>query len=181
MDEGEEWRPIAGFEGYEITRTGEIRSWRRRSTPRLLSTFPNRDGHIVCGLYRNGKAQGKQVHRLVLETFVGPAPAGLIGCHNDGNPANNHVDNLRWDTHASNTEDMVAHGTKRQGSECGHSKLTEGEVLEILRQIEAGVAGQRLARDYNVTKAAVYNITSGRAWGWLTGRSYTPLAKREAA
>ena len=38
------------------------------------------------------------VHRLVLETFVGAAPAGMEGCHNDGNRFNKRLENLRWDT-----------------------------------------------------------------------------------
>lgn len=135
-----------------------------------MSTFPNQDGHLTVNLYRNGKAVGKPVHRLVLETFVGPAPEGLIGCHNDGNPGNPHLDNLRWDTHASNTHDMVAHGTKRIGSQCGHAKLTESDVIEIVAQMDSGAKIVDLANQHGVTPTAIFNIRTGRAWGWLTGR-----------
>lgn len=51
-----------------------------------------------------------QVHALVLEAFIGPRPSGMVCCHNDGDPLNNSVDNLRWDTQASNILDIVKHG-----------------------------------------------------------------------
>lgn len=52
----------------------------------------------------------KLVHRLVLEAFVGPCPSGCEGCHYDGNPANNIVSNLRWDTTKNNCLDKRRHG-----------------------------------------------------------------------
>jgi hypothetical protein len=51
------------------------------------------------------------VHRLVLEAFVGPCPEGMLTRHLDGDPANNHLDNLRWGTPAENFADSVRHGT----------------------------------------------------------------------
>lgn len=30
-------------------------------------------------------------------------------CHNDGDPTNDHLDNLRWDTHAANMRDLTKH------------------------------------------------------------------------
>lgn len=51
------------------------------------------------------------VHRLVLEAFVGPCPEGMEGCHGDGDPTNNSLGNLRWDTATSNQLDKVRHGT----------------------------------------------------------------------
>lgn len=35
-------------------------------------------------------------------------------CHNDGNPSNNIVENLRWDTHSGNMMDRTLHGTHYQ-------------------------------------------------------------------
>ncbi len=51
------------------------------------------------------------IHALVLETFVGPRPPGMMPCHSDGDPANNRLDNLRWDTMSANMHDAVHHGT----------------------------------------------------------------------
>lgn len=43
-----------------------------------------------------------KVHRIVLETFVGPCPDGMECDHKDRNRSNNHIENLRWVTKAEN-------------------------------------------------------------------------------
>jgi len=73
----------------------------------------------------------KRVHRLVLEAFIGPAPKGTICCHNDGDPTNNRLENLRWDTHSSNTRDAIRHGTYvPPGARYKRALVAIGELLE---------------------------------------------------
>lgn len=118
-----EWREIPGFEGlYEVSDLGEVRSMDRlvtRANGNVMKmtsqkTRLNTSGqgnHKTARLTRDGMEKPYYVHRLVLETFVGPAPEGTEGCHYDGNPSNNRLDNLRWDTRAGNHADAVRHGT----------------------------------------------------------------------
>lgn len=114
----EEWRPVIGYEGaYEVSNHGRVRSLdriittkagvRKRTKGRLLKPGLQRRGHlsVIVG------GDAKRVHRLVLEAFVGPAPKGHECCHSDGNPANNHLSNLRWGSQSENTYDRVRHGT----------------------------------------------------------------------
>lgn len=120
-----EWRPVVGFEGlYEVSEYGSVRSLPRVTrighgktrvlSGRVIKTYRlKRSGHIAINLVpREGVRQIRKtfVHLLVLEAFVGPRPEGLYGCHNDGDPDNNHVSNLRWDTPSSNMHDRVRHG-----------------------------------------------------------------------
>lgn len=57
-------------------------------------------------LCKEGKVYGpRAVHLYVLETFVGPRPEGMQACHGDGDPANNRLSNLRWDTCSNNNLD----------------------------------------------------------------------------
>ncbi len=112
------WVRIPNHSGYEATRSGSIRSvprtiqcrdGRSRRLPgQELTGYPNHDGRLYVTL---GGRRRRYVHQLVLETFVGPAPDGMEGCHNDGNNQNNHICNLRWDTHGSNMCDRRRHGT----------------------------------------------------------------------
>ena len=118
----EAWRPIATTNGaYEVSDIGRVRSTpriieRRDGKPltirgRILKSWTKRSGHIEVNL---GSNNPRRVHRLVLEAFVGPNPAGMMGCHNDGNPGNNRLDNLRWDTGSENSLDTVRHGRNLQ-------------------------------------------------------------------
>lgn len=121
----EQWREIPGWEGfYAISTLGRVKSL-ARSVPgrpgvlinkqeRVLKQHPTVDGYVNVALTRNNKKQTHRVHRLVLLTFVGPAPEGTEACHNDGDKLNNTASNLRWDTRSANTHDKVRHGAHPQ-------------------------------------------------------------------
>ena len=52
----------------------------------------------------------EQVHQLMLEAFVGPAPNGHVCRHKDGNGLNNRLENLSWATQQENADDRVRDG-----------------------------------------------------------------------
>jgi hypothetical protein len=124
-----------------------------------------RDRHVVSIYPEPGKLRVTYVHRLVLEAFVGTRPTGMHGCHNDGNPDNNHLSNLRWDTPKGNQADRVKHGTDTRGERNAHSKLTEQDVREIRGRHQRGDASYRkLAAEYGVTFGLISHVVNGRAW-----------------
>ena len=77
----------------------------------------------------HGSRHHSYVHHLVLEAFVGPRPAGMMGLHWDDDHSNNHLENLRWGTRSDNTKDSVRNGTHNQArkTECpqGHKYTPE--------------------------------------------------------
>jgi hypothetical protein len=110
----EMWRAVVGHEGrYEVSDQGRVRSL-LFAPPRVLSPYIHRDGYPVIDFCLGGgpkrRLRNQRVHCLVLEAFIGPRPAGMYGCHNDGDPSNNRLENLRWDTPSSNLYDRVRHG-----------------------------------------------------------------------
>ena len=119
----EQWRPVVGYEGlYEVSNCGNVRSLDRRilrsdglhmRVPgRNLKQTRNGPGYCRVILSKVGtKPKTVWVHRLVLESFVGPCPEGMEACHNDSDPSNNSLENLRWDTHAANMQDKVENWT----------------------------------------------------------------------
>lgn len=77
-----------------------------------MKLHKNEDGYLRAKLTRDAKSKLIMVHRLVLEAFVGPCPDGLEGCHGNGIPDDNRLDNLRWDTHESNMADRDQTGQR---------------------------------------------------------------------
>jgi hypothetical protein len=111
----------------------------------------------------------RQVHRLVLEAFVGPCPPGMEACHDpDRNPHNNRLSNLRWDTRIANRSDARKHGTLPVGEKCRLSKLTEKIVVSIREKYATGLYSQYdLAREFRVRQGNIFYIVSGKTWKHL--------------
>lgn len=125
-DTTEIWRAVVGYEDvYEVSSFGRVRSLERtvfrkdghqavRRGRVLKLKMDGLDGHLRITLHRAGIRDDRKIHILVLETFVSTRPDGLVGCHNDGDPGNNHVGNLRWDTQLENMRDIKRHGRNFQ-------------------------------------------------------------------
>lgn len=117
----EEWQHIAGYEGfYEVSNLGRVRSLTRRiqcsnrvvvRNGKVLKQNRDSTGHYQVCLCDHTKRKTHLVHRLVMAAFVGSCPDGMEVCHNNGNPADNRLVNLRYDTRSNNTLDKVFHGT----------------------------------------------------------------------
>ena len=113
----EKWKPVVGYEGlYEVSDQGRMRSLSRRDArgalrkERLLKPYVMKHGHHQTGLTKDGVTKYHLIHRLVLEAFVGPCPEGMEACHGEGGPADNRVENIRWDTRSENMKDIARHG-----------------------------------------------------------------------
>ena len=138
----EQWRAIPGYEGYyEASPIGRIRSIAR-------SVTAVRDGKTVTWNLKSkiirprpvfGYSQVTlsvaavhrhfRVHRLVLETFVGPCPAEMEALHANDIRDDNRLENLRWGTRSENLHDMVRngnhHGAKKTHCKRGHPLVGE--------------------------------------------------------
>ena len=119
----EQWLPVVDYKGlYEVSDRGRVWSVQRTITERttkivrlvggrMLTIGHDETGRPRVGLSRGGQYEMRYVHQLVMEAFVGARPKELQVCHWDGNPANNHLSNLRYDTSGANKRDAVRHGT----------------------------------------------------------------------
>jgi hypothetical protein len=112
---GEQWLGVVGFDDlYEVSNFGRVRSVRRPgSAGGLIAPAAHPSGHLYIGLHR-GKRTSVQVHRLVLEAFVGACPQGMEALHANGDPADNRLENLRWGTRSENQRDRIRHGCSWQ-------------------------------------------------------------------
>lgn len=121
---------------------------------------PRKNGYYFICAYAGRKVQ-YPVHHMVLESFIGPRPFGTTCSHLDGNPGNNVLTNLAWETHSVNCMRKHQHGTSQGGERNGSAKLTQLQVAEI-RASKLG--SRRLAPIYGVTDAHIRNIRRRDTW-----------------
>lgn len=137
--DSEQWKPIPGWEGlYSASDMGRIRSEDRvvpHSTSgkltihgRTLRQKIDRKGYRRVSLSRGSDGVSTRlVHQLVMESFVGKRLLGIDVCHNNGDPADNRLCNLRYDSRSGNMYDKRRHGTDH---EVNKTRCPQGHKLE---------------------------------------------------
>lgn len=102
----ERWKPILGFENYEVSDHGRIRRYASRyKAYYLLCPTENKENHrlYIRLTDKNGKSKNLQVANITAHAFV--TGYDKIHCtvnHKDGNVQNNHYNNLEWTTQSEN-------------------------------------------------------------------------------
>jgi hypothetical protein len=166
------FRPVPGYPGYGVDTDGNVWScrvpsgsgiggtWRRmRPAPRAGQT-----PYLVCVLSTGGRKRTMYVHRLVLETFLGPPGPAWEGCHfPDPDPGNNRLANLRWGSRGDNSEHRKIHGTTTLGRK-GAVALTPARVAEVRALLANGVSGNEVARRLNICRPTVSRIANRRSY-----------------
>jgi hypothetical protein len=170
------WKSIPGYEGYyEVSNCGRVRSLDRiiiRSDGikvpqigKLMRTQPTQHGRrsvMMCG--PGLKTRRREVHRMVLEAFVGPCPENMEACHRDDDCTNNHLENLRWDTKRSNMQERDRNGKTVKGQTHGNAKLTDEGVREMRRLRETGAKLSYLSERYGIAFGQIGAIVRREAW-----------------
>lgn len=169
-------KQIPNFPGYWITSNGEVFSLHQDCTGhctgwlKLKEKYPkNGLNYLQIGLCKNKKCYYRSVHRLVLETFVGPCPDDMEACHNNGDKQDNRLSNLRWDTHSSNIIDAIRVGThrstKQRGEENPATKLKERDVRWMRFMYSNQLSNQHeLADWFDIAQTTVSQIVNNKTW-----------------
>ena len=157
----EQWRDIAGYEGYyKISSCGRVMSVERiiqdrfgmkspyRIPQKILKPKRSQTGYLFVHLARDGRAKPHRIHRLVAEAFI-PNPDGLPTInHKDENKENNHVENLEWCSIAYNN----SYGTRLQRT----ATQPHNHAVVML-----DMNGKQLRRFQSVNEAARHFIAEG--------------------
>ena len=92
------WKTIDGYEGYEVSNYGRVKSLGNDKTrkEKILKPATTKDGYQIVCFCKNCKSKWFSVHRLVAMAFI-PNPNNLPQVnHIDEVKTNNHVSNLEW-------------------------------------------------------------------------------------
>lgn len=182
----EVWKTVDGFDLYEISNHGRLRSKDRIvknhggtyvKKGRILNPGKDHYGYFVFELKQDGKCQWVKVHRLVANAFI-PNPDNKPEVnHIDNNPSNNSVENLEWCTHYENMMWMHKTGRAKRTKEW-IQHLNDG--LEFMRKRVEGTnirTGEKIrcnsvngTKELGFTPGSVSRCCNGLA---MTHRGYT--------
>lgn len=167
----EKWAPIEGFEGiYDVSTFGRVRSYPRNGTQdkdvHILKHGVSKSGYHRYYLFKNGIGKNRCAHRLVAQTFIPNPEHKREVNHIDGNPSNNHVENLEWCTSSENHIHRVYTLGHNPLEKCRKVRCEEtGEIYGSAR-----AAAQALGRDHKgIVRAArgQYSQAYGFHWSYI--------------
>lgn len=166
------WKKIDGFPDYSVSDEGQVRRDTRsrgnKAEGRILVPGVGSKGHMYVNLYAGKSKQfTRYIHRLVLEAFVGKAPEGKpCAGHINGDPSDNRLKNLRWVSHAENSQDSIAHGTSGRPGGVNHfyAKLDKAKIEWARKEVNGGRSFRSVSRELGVSHRAVSDAIAGRSY-----------------
>ena len=181
----ETWKSIPEFPGYDVSDHGRVRSyyavrniggtleWYIAEKPQtILKTRAGHNSYLGLTLtHSSGKRYRRLVHSLVMLAFVGPRPANKMVCHRDDNPANNHLENLRYDTHAGNHKDLFRNNPR------AWSRFARDEVITIRNRRATAI--KILAYDGQGFWLCQKRLSKGKFKWWPDGDVVRELQARD--
>jgi hypothetical protein len=165
----ETWKPVVGYEGlYEISDCGNIRTL-YKNPPRLLKPGTGTSGYRYVQLTKDGTYLPKQIHRLVVEAFLGEIPDEVN--HKNGIKTDNRLENLEKATRSENILHRVrVLGIRpiiNRGEDSGNAKFTETQIRTIRRMYKNGYSYSQVAAQFGCTKSAICHIVKRRSWSHI--------------
>jgi len=130
------WQNIEGFEYYQASNLGQIKSLgrvvncnggKKTVKEKILKPIIQTTGYKTVNLYKNGKPNVLYVHRLVYEAFCGKIPDGYVVNHINEVKTDNRLENLNLMTPKENTN----YGTgieRRSKAQLNHPRMSKPVV-----------------------------------------------------
>lgn len=177
---GEEWRPVPGWEHYEASSLGRIRSkdrigrcgtYMRRYRGRVLRPrVAGKDANqLAVTLCDDGVKAQVAVRRIVAAAFLSMTLSGDdVVYHINGDRRDCAVDNLRVGRRLDVAVHKIARGAQPIGESCHNAKLTRHDVREIIDLLADGcMSHSAIAERYSVSPSTVGLIGRGDRWGYV--------------
>ncbi len=177
----ENWLDIPGYDGYQVSDFGNVRSFFKKGNhkhklgqeARTLKLVNNR-GYRTVSLPMNGKYRHRGVHGLVMLAFSGPRPDGQEVAHLNGQPSDNRRENLAYVTHVENESHKVAHGTNGLGERNSRAVLQGWQVAEIKFLAGKSVPQGKIASLFDISHKTVNEVLCGIRWSSEPARTDVP-------
>lgn len=158
----EEFKEIPNFPGYSVSKDGRIINSRKWE----LCISSNK-GYRQARLKRaDGQFKNVLLHRVVVETFLGPIPAGHWVNHKNGDKSDNRLENLEIGTPKFNHEHArdVLKRKWSQGENHTRAAMTHLTIEAIRALAKLGWTQAHLAEVFLVSQPTIQHIVSGKTW-----------------
>lgn len=165
----EEWRPVVGYNDYEVSSAGNIKRVKPGAGTqcKVLKYWIDTKGYPQVTLTKNGIQKKYSVHRLVAQSFIPNQEKKPCVNHIDSNRTNNKINNLEWCTYKENTAHSIKKGRFNghlhglPGENNGRSKIKLEDVLFIRStKMPLKQAANLLKINYKYAS----KIKTGRSW-----------------
>lgn len=169
----EEWRDVVGFDGYQVSNFGNVRSFKNNrhgltNVAKVLKLGCDRYGYSVVYLCRNGVDKCVRVHHIEASAFlINPESKEFVD-HIDGNKQNNRLDNLRWVTRKENNNNPLS--CKRHGKAMekfiGHKRpvicIETGEFFDSISEASRKIG----TPNTRISLAAMQRLKRAGGYHW---------------
>ena len=149
------WRNIDGYDKYQISNTGRVKSLNNRK-PKILNPTKNSHGYLLVSLSKRGKRKSCKVHRLVAMAFIPNYENKPAVNHKDENKENNNVSNLEWCTLAYNT-------AYSKNLEKAYQATRKAVVCYKKREKIVFSSITEAAKTLDISRSSISNCLSGRS------------------
>lgn len=160
----EVWKTIKGYENYQVSNTGLVRSlnYKRLGFVKVLKFRPTYKGYIKAPLTKNNITKSIFIHRLVAIAFI-PNPQNKEQVnHINGIKTDNRVENLEWVTNSENQ--IHAYKNKLRKISYNQRVLTFEDALEVRKLFSLGFTTNQISDKYNVSYDVIRNIIKNKTY-----------------
>ncbi len=160
---------VAEAPNYCVDRDGNVYSLFKNRGVRKLKIVKDKDGYGLVTLHLPGGRQTvPRVHRLVAQAWIQNPDNKPTVNHINEDKLDNRVKNLEWATSLENNRHSKKKiYAKSTGSNNANSHLLEEDVLDIRMFCKAGIAKEKIAEVYRVSKSTIERIHYRTSWRWL--------------
>ncbi len=121
---------------------------------------------------KDGKSYNVYSHRLIYHQQKGEIPDNMTINHIDGNPNNNHIDNLEL---LSITDNNIDSAIRRAKTGSKTLKMSQERRLAASKMYDEGKSLQEIADFFQVTVKTIRSILAGQVWGFDGNPTYKEL------
>ena len=181
------WKPIVGYDGYEISNLGRVKSLERnivkgrgglcKIEERILKSGKDKDGYSQVVLNKEGKRKTHKIHRLVATAFIdNPNNLPQVN-HIDEIKTNNCVNNLEW----CDCKYNINYGSRNE-------RMIKSESIPILQFSKIGEfirkweSGTQVERELDIKNSNISSCIKGRRktaggykWGYADDYEQIPF------